>query len=800
MSDLSFAFRLFRRNPWYSAAVAGALAAGISASTILFSVFNSLVWRLIPYDEPHRLFIVSERDPRGGYHPVAPASYVELRRQSKTLDVAIRQATRVGVAGQGEPRLALGAEVSAGYFSVAQLRPLAGRFFSEAEDRIGQPCVVVAAAGLWKAHLNSMPMGSDVRIDQQHCTLIGVLPDRSQLFGEQLWLPIKTNESERVARHLTVLARLKPGATPEAARRELDTIHAGLAAEYPAIHQGWRMVAEGLYEWLEDPEVRHSVAVLLAGAGFLLLIACGNIASLQLARASARETEMAVRKALGAPPGRLFRQVLAENLMLAVAGGLAGLALAAIGIRLLPAVIPADLMPPSATLSLDIRVAGFAAAVSAATVLLFGAAQGWHLASSGAQEQLRASRGSSQGRTTARIQRTLAALQIAQAFALTCGALLMAESLAWLDRIPLGFNTNNLLTVRVILPKVRYSDPAKAAAFYRNAIQAIRELPGVTSVSTVTMAPLRGSGFQMPFDISGDPSQLESQRPEAHYQIAHPEYFRTLRTMPLQGREFEASDTFNRPRVLLVNEAFARKYLNGRDPLRTSLRTHYVLPGETRLQAPEWHQIVGVVPDIKMFPDRTLETPPVIYAAAEQSIWWHASFLVRADRNPETLIPAVQSRILSVDRDVVLTSAGTMESVWRNTASAHRVRSQTATAFAGLALGLAAFGVFSMVSYDVSRRRREIGIRMALGAAVSDIGRLILVRASVIAALGLSAGLLLLWPLNRLLGSLFAGIPAGRIDFPIAAAPVLTAVTLCAAWFPTRQTARIDPVEVLREE
>ncbi len=776
------------------------LALGIGANVAVFSIFQSIVLRPLPYPQPERL--VGFKSLNSAKVITQPAlSLADFRdyreRVQSYAALAAFRPDFVGYAPQGaDPVQLVCGKVTEEFFPVFGLAPALGRTFKAEEFTLGGERTVVLSFAAWGKHFaqRADAIGRTVMLDDQPATIIGVMPEdfREPEFAD-VWLPFPAEAPEnlvRDSRFWATVGRLKPGATLAAAQAEAATIAGTLAREYVSTNRGWGVAVQPLLE-MRVGGLRGSLLLLVGAVGLVLLIACVNLANLMLARGVARSQELAVRLALGATPRALARAVVWESLLLALLGGAAGVGLAAAGLPALAGQLPPGLVPRSQGIGVDGVALAFAVVMATGTGLLFGLLPAWQVGRANVNEMLKSggSRGAS-SRFAGRVQGALIAGQVALTLVVLAGAGLLMKSLLNLQRTSPGFDPAQVLTLRISPPQARWENLRQLGEYYERVLAEVRREPGVASVALNCSAPLCGITLRYPFWVEGRPAE-EGNADEAVFNSVAQDYFATLRVPLLRGRRFEARDDAKAAGthpVCVINRTLAKRLFGNADPIGQRIRT---LPWMVR----GYREIVGVVGDVKQ--DSQADEPtPQLYVPQVQSPWFFTTVLVRTNGASAA---AVQAAVRRADPALTM-SVRTMDDAIARSATQPRLRAALFAMFAVVALGLSAFGIYASIAFTVGQRTREIGVRMALGAAPAEIVRWVLARAAGLAGLGVAAGLAGALGLTQTLRSALHGVtPADPAVFG-GLALFLPAVVIAAAFFPAWHAARLEPTRALQTE
>jgi putative ABC transport system permease protein len=802
LNDLKFALRMLYKNRGFTAVALLALALGIGANTAIFSVVNAVLLRPLPYRDPQRLIMVWENYQQlGGPERewASPADFKDFRDQAQSFEhVTALLGWQPTLTGQDEPEDLQGAAVSHDTFTMLGVEPALGRGFSADEDRAGAERVVVLSHQLWQRRFGADPaiVGRSLTLSGESYTVIGVLPGGFSfpiLPATEVWRaadPLLANSGcGRGCVILRLMAKLKPSVTIDAARAEMDGLTRQIAERFPESNKGVGATLVPLHEQLVG-DVKPAMFVLLGAVGLVLLIACANVANLLLARAAAREKEVAIRAALGATRARLIRQHLTESLVLAVLGGALGLLLAFWLVDLLVSFAPKG-TPRVEEIAIDPSVLAFTFGVAVLTGVVFGLAPALLSSRTNFNSSLKeGGRDTSATSRGARVRSLLVVSEVALALMLLVGAGLLIKSLVNLQRVDPGFNPKSALRVDVGLPRTRYPERNQSAAFYKQLLDRVAELPGVQSAGAVSSLPLSGGGTDSDFGIEGRPPAEPGHPQVAWYSSVTPAYFRAMGTRLQRGREFTDADSSDSSKVVMISETMARRFFPEEDPLGKRL----VFGGGKDLR-----EIVGVISDVKSF-GLNLDARPSMYFPHAQNPARGMSLVVRTQGDPQRLAAAIRSQVSELDRDLALSNVMTMEQLVGVSLAEPRFTLLLLGAFAAIAMLLSAIGVYGVVSYSVTQRSHEIGVRMALGAKTSDVLRLVVGQGMRLVLGGVGIGLVAAFALTRVMESLLFGVSA--TDFPTFALTslVLAGVALGACFVPARRATKVDPMVALRYE
>ena len=797
--DIRVAFRQLLKNPGFSLVAILTLALGIGANTAIFSVVDAILIRPLPYHDAGRLVMVWEDASRISFprNTPSPGNWADWRAQNSVFtDIAASRGLSYNISGFGQPEQVPARRVTASFWTVLGAQPFVGRVFTEAEDR-GSASVAVISYGLWQRRFAGDPhiAGRKVILNDAPFTIVGVMPREFYFLPTRLvdvWTPASfTNQDmeKRDSHYLNCIARLKPGVTLQQAQAEMRIVGERVEKAHPG-HQAGLVAVVPLREQLAG-NTRIALVILLCGAGCVLLIACANLANLLLARGAARQREVAIRAALGAGRGRLMRQFLTESLVLASLGAMAGLVLARLAMRFLETLTPETMIV--AHLGLDWRVLGYAALIAIAAGLICGMVPAFGASRAALHDTLKQGGRGGAGARSHWLRDSLIVCETALAVALLVGAGLMLQTLAHLRHVDLGMRTEKLLTMNTLLS--RSKDHAKRELFINAVLDKVRAIPGVTSAAYTSVLPLTETGNTSGYLLQGQ-SMQDAMNQDALYRVVTRDYFQTLGASLREGRLFTAEDRAGGEPVIVVNETFAARQFPGRSAIGARLQMGSWGPNFY------WYRIVGVVKEVR---ERGIsaDLKPAVYLSHSQSDQaWPVplGLMVRSAIDPAPLASAVRQAIWSIDRDQPVARVRTMEDIIGAELDAPRQDSALLGSFAGLALLLACVGLYGVLSYAVTQRTTEIGVRMALGATPPAILSMVAKRGLALTAGGLAIGLALSLAAGKLMSKLLYGIQPNDPRTMFAVGAVLLAVALCACVIPARRAARIDPMVALREE
>jgi putative ABC transport system permease protein len=788
LEDARYAVRSLRKSPGFTIVAAFTLALGVGANAAIFSVVNAVMLRPLPYAESDRLVRIWETNVERGRPTFATShpNFLDWRAQARTFQ-SMAAMDNIGLTWTpgGEAEVLLGMRVTATFLPTLQVTPILGRNFLDEEDRSGgNTRVVILSHGFWRRAFGSDPsaIGKTMTLNAEPYAIVGVLPASFRWVGTlDILVPLAPDPARNRADHrLAVIGRLADAVPLEQATSELDAMAARMGAQYPASNKGWGVRLLSFYDWLVPETTRRSLLVLLGAVGLVLLIACGNVVNLLLARAAGRQKELSIRAAMGASRSRISRQLLFESALVAMIAAAIGLGATFAGMQTLIALGP-ESVPRLDELSIDLRVVGFAVGIALSAMVIFGLLPALHAASHDPQDALRAdARGSTSGPGRRRIRASLTIAEVALSVALLIGAGLLIRSFARLQQVDPGFNASGLMTARVGLPNTAYPGGPPKRAFFERLITDLRGRPGIEAAAIASGPPLSG-------DFTGGdvklPTQTNEEALSSAWRLAGPGYFAAL-GIPLRGREFTMQE---QTPVAIISQALADKYFPNQDALGRQLimRSFSEKPLE----------IIGVAGDVKTF-GLEADAGFVFYGNTAQFPTWNPVSLVWRSKVPS--IDTVRASLRSIDPNVPLSAVSSMETLFERSLGPRRFNLYLLSAFAGVALALAAIGLFGVMAYLVSQRTREIGVRLALGATRGEVFRLILGRGMTLAGagavIGIGAALWLTRVMESLLFSVSTTDPVTFVAVPLA----LIAVAALACYLPARKAMKVDPVVALR--
>jgi putative ABC transport system permease protein len=812
--DVRYGLRVLLKSPGFTAVAVLALALGIGANTAIFSVVNAVLLRDLPYQNPSRLVMVWEKNSRKDMNVVSPANFFDWQEQNTVFEqMALFIDFRFNLTGLDQPEELPGQIATVNLFEVVGASPLMGRTFLPEDGQQGHENVVILSHSLWQRRFAGDPnvVGRKITLQGQDNTVIGVMPADFHLYIKQasmvrkpvdIWLPVRSTSEWRVRRGRAwmSIARLKPEVTLDQAQSEMTAMAARFEEQYPDFNKGWGVNLVPLRAQLSG-ELRTALLILLGAVGFVLLIACANVANLLLARAAARQKEMAIRVALGAGRRRILRQLLTESVLLSIVGGGTGLLLAMWGTSLLVSLSPRDLLNVSGV-GVDRRVLLFTMAVSIVTGLIFGIAPAIAASRINLNEALKeGGRDSSSGSRGQKLRSAFVVVEVALALILLVGSGLMIRSLMRLQSVDPGFDPARLLTARLILPGARYQKDEQRIQFFKQLASRLETLPGVTAATAIDWLPFAGAGSATGFTIEGEPTPEPGQFPVCEVRVTLPNFFDAMKIPFIAGRTYSErestdayseSDSTKRTHVVVINQTMAAQHFAGQNPLGKRVRIEM-------MDDPAPCEIIGVVADSK-HSSLDGEVRATAYWPHPELARGNMTMIVRADSDPAALAGAVRSEVLAMDKDQPIADVRTMESLLSESIGRTRFTAVLLAVFAVVALVLASVGIYGVMAYSVEQRTHEIGIRMALGADQGSVVGLIVRRGMLLSTAGIVIGLGGAYALTRFLETLVYQVSTTDLTSFALVTGVLLVVGLVACLIPARRATRVDPMIALRYE
>jgi putative ABC transport system permease protein len=810
LQDLRYGIKMLLKRPRLTVAALLALALSIGATSVIFSVVNAVLLRPLPLNDPDRLmFILSTRRQEAAVSGTAAhADYLDWKEQNTVFeDLSTFYAGGFKITGMGDPEDLEGADVSASFFKILKIQPILGRDFIPGEDDVDAPqSSVLITYEFWQRLFNKDPniVGQPLTLEGKPRMVIGILPpgfkfplaEKAEIYG--LITYDAFDAKRRGNRSLHVIGRLKPGVTRQMAQADMDPIAARLEQQYPTTNTGRIVIVTSFLGRIVE-KIRPALLLLLGVVGFVLLIACSNVAHLTLAGTAARQKEMAIRSALGASRGRIVRQLLTESLILSVAGGVAGLVLAMGSVRLLVAISPGNI-PRLNNVSVDWRVVIFTLVVSVGTAVVFGLAPAVMASKPDVNEALKESGGVvvGVGRRT-RMRSVLVVTEVAMVLVLLIGAGLLMRSFQRLQQIQPGFDYKNILTLRVALPLMKFE---KAGPFFQEVANQIEAVPGVESVGAITQLPLSDESDESPFKslrtimrISDRPTPEKGNEPRSEVRCVTAGYFRTMRIPMVKGREFTEEDVVGKPGAIIINEALALREWPDENPIGKKMSIgirHY------SYEPREW-EIVGIVRNVRHF-SLDAEPVPEMYVPHHQQQWPFLTFTIRTTSDPMTLVNAIRKQIWSVDKDLPVSKIQTMQSLVDQQVAQPRFYLKALAIFAGVALVLASVGIYGVMSHMVTQRTHEIGVRMAMGAQNRDVMTLMIRQGVALILISALIGLASASAVTRIMRGLLYGVSSTDPLIFVVTPLLLIGVAVVASYIPARRATKVDPQVALRYE
>jgi putative ABC transport system permease protein len=808
LQDLRFGARMLRKNPGFTAVAVVTLALGIAVNATMFSLVSAFLLRPPPGREPQRVVVVSSVNPNQAFqadaYPVSAPNYLAWRQANHVFaDMAAADEYRtVNLTSQGQPEALRSAAVSPNYFRVLGVSPQLGRTFEAGEDQPGRDHVIVLSHDLWERQFGSDAslIGRTIRLNRENYTVIGVMPASFRLLGfpPQLWIPLVLTQDQTAAartnRSLRVFARLKPGVALEQARAEEVTLARSAEESFPDTEKGWGAAVRTLPDFLVyNFGIRSGLAVMMTTVGFVLMIACANVAGLLLARAAGRRKELAIRIALGAGRLRMIRQLLTEGLVIAFLGGSMGVLLADWGIHFVRANMTFNEAISAVPLRLDWNVLLFALGVSLLCAVLCGLAPALNASRTDINTNLKdESRAASPSRSQSRLRSVMVTGEIALALFLLIGTGLLIHGISLIEHQNLGFRPDHLLTASVTLDAAKYKDASQQALFVRDVIPRLQHIPGARIVAAASDLPATGPD-SVTLRIQGQPELPANQRLSGLDVVVTVDYFRAAGIPLLHGRTFTEMDNPTAPRVVLVNQEFVHRHLHDQDALGQQIHL------DSGIATPQWSEIVGVVGNVKTYSEDTHDDPEVYEPFLQRPVS-SFSLMILANSDPNSLASALRNAIAQVDPELPLARVMSMSTVIDRQKSGNPFFTRVLASFAVLALILAAIGIYGLIAYSVGQRTHEIGIRIAMGAGTPNVLRMILWEGMKMTASGAAIGVVLALPLPKIFDAIFYGLHLREPRLYFIVPMAILVVAMLATYIPARRATRVDPMVALRFE
>jgi putative ABC transport system permease protein len=799
LRDLRYSFTRLLKNPAFTLIAVLCLALNIGINSVVFSAVYAIVLSPLPFENPDELVVVNSTNQQKniGQVDVSMPDYLDFRDQSQAFrQLAAFDKFNFNLTGDAEPERVQGSRVTADLFPMLGVNPERGRYIQAGEDRPGANRVAVISHGLWQRRFGSDPqiVNKTISLDGEQYDVVGVMPASFQFPDKtvELWAPLRVNPDPalRGSRSFQVVGRVKPGVTAERAASDLATVAARLQQQYPDTNTGWGVIVDGLHDRVVE-DFRPALFILVAAVIFVLLIACANVANLLLGQAAARQKEMALRSALGASRRRLIRQLLTESVLLAVVSGVIGLCIAFWGNSLFVSLLPAN-VPRADQIGVNRWVLAFTLAISILTGVVFGLIPALSASKPDLNETLKEGGRSGTGGVRQRVRSLLVVVELALALMLLINAGLMIKSLLRIREVKTGFNPSNVLTMQIALPRARYGEDAQSNAFYQQLYERVKGMPGAVSAGLVSSLPLGGSNVYVFFTAEGHENDGENRAPARRLAVS-PGYFRTMEIPVVKGREFTEQDTATSQPVAMLNESLAKQLWPDGDAIGKRIKL-----GTAEVDSP-WMSVVGIAADSKQNGlNRSAGTD--IYMPYVQDPRRSMALVVRTRSDPAGLVSAVRNEVRGVDANQPVYNVRTMEQVTEESVAGQRIFARMLGLFATLALMLAVAGIYGVMSYSVNQRRREIGVRMALGAKPRHVLRMIVGQGMVLVIVGVVVGLLLAFALTRVMESLLFGVSTTDAATFAGISLLLSAVALLSCFIPARRAAKVNPATILRYE
>jgi putative ABC transport system permease protein len=777
------------------------LGLGIGANATIFSVINAVLLEPLPYKEPDRLIRLWESNPGGGLAEVSvsvPNFHDWQKEQSVFEQLAASENATFNLTGSGEPQRVAAARITANLVPTLDVPPLLGRSFLPEEEKIGANRVVLLSHALWQRQFGSDQslINKTVQLNGESYTVVGVMPPGFQFPAlRELWVPLILDpakepwRADRTNRNLAVFGRLKPGVTIDQANAEMGIVAQRLQDQHPKSNTGWSARLRTFFDWIVPEEVRRSMWALFIAVELLLLVACANVANLLLARSTTRQQEIAIRAAVGARPARLIRQLVIESLLLAGLGGLFGLLLTFLGTKVIASINAQNIARLSET-RIDASVLAFTFAVTAIIGLIFGLAPAWWASHLDLTEKLKGSGRTGGTKVAHRLRGSLVVVEVTMAAVLLVGAGLLVRSLVHLQAMPLGFAPENVITMQVSLPGSKYGDRAQRVNFFEQLLQRLRNVPGVIDAAATERTPGAGGNWTMEIAVEGSEATTDKTKSSADAHVATPHYFRAMNIPMLQGQEFSEPYRTDRPLELIVSESFARRFWPNEDAVGKRFRPGTNNPVGT---------VVGIVGDVRTI-DRQEEKLPAVYLPYGYIGMPALVVVVRTSGQPDTFAATLRTQVRELDAEQPVYNVRTMDEFIANATAQQRLQASLSSIFSVVALLLVAVGIYGVVAFWVKQRRREIGVRMALGAGAIDIVKMVIAQGMRNVLLGLILGLVGSFALTRWMGSSVFGLSANDPFTFVIVALLVVGVAFVACYLPAWRATKVNPSTALRND